>query len=70
MGKVVAVGEGDKKWKEGDLVGGPWHGEHDGICDACNRGFFQMCDNEKVNGVSRNGGCGLLNLNESFRERC
>ena len=45
-----------KKWKEGDLVGGPWHGGHDSVCKACMRGDFQMCDNEQINGVSRDGG--------------
>ena len=57
IGIVVAVGPGEKKWKEGDRVGGPWHGGHDGTCKSCNRGLFQLCDNELINGVSRNGGC-------------
>src|SRR4051794_23018638 len=29
-----------------------------GTCKACNRGLFQMCKNEAVNGVSRDGGYG------------
>ncbi len=32
IGNVVAVGEGEKRWKVGDRVGGPWHGGHDGVC--------------------------------------
>jgi D-arabinose 1-dehydrogenase-like Zn-dependent alcohol dehydrogenase len=56
IGSVVAVGDGEKKWKVGDKVGGPWHGGHDGICKSCNRGLFQICDNGQVNGVSRDGG--------------
>ncbi|KAF9631117.1 putative alcohol dehydrogenase protein [Lasiodiplodia theobromae] len=56
IGTVVALGPGEKKWKIGDRVGGPWHGGHDGICRQCNRGLFQMCDNEVVNGVSHDGG--------------
>jgi len=56
IGNVVAVGPGEKKWKIGDRVGGPWHGGHDGTCKACNRGLFQMCDNEVINGVNRDGG--------------
>ncbi|KAJ9638783.1 hypothetical protein H2201_005724 [Coniosporium apollinis] len=56
IGTIVAVGEGEKRWKEGDRVGGPWHGGHDGTCKACNRGLFQMCSNEAINGVTRNGG--------------
>jgi D-arabinose 1-dehydrogenase-like Zn-dependent alcohol dehydrogenase len=57
VGTVVALGPGVKKWKEGDLVGGAWHGGHDGTCRSCNRGFFQTCENEQVNGVTRVGGC-------------
>jgi D-arabinose 1-dehydrogenase-like Zn-dependent alcohol dehydrogenase len=26
IGDVAAVGDGEKKWKVGDRVGGPWHG--------------------------------------------
>ena len=40
-------------------MGGGWHGAHDGACKACNKGLFQMCENELVNGVSRDGGCKL-----------
>ncbi|KAF2502166.1 alcohol dehydrogenase [Lophium mytilinum] len=56
IGKVVSLGAGVTKFQIGDKVGGPWHGGHDGTCKACNRGLFQMCDNEAVNGVTRNGG--------------
>ncbi|KAJ5202854.1 hypothetical protein N7449_004933 [Penicillium cf. viridicatum] len=56
IGRVAAVGEGETVWKEGDRIGGAWHGGHDGTCGACKKGFFQMCDNGQVNGISRNGG--------------
>ncbi|CAI6332291.1 unnamed protein product [Periconia digitata] len=56
IGKVVKVGPGEKKWKEGDRVGGAWHGGHDGACRACNRGMYQTCDNATVNGIFRDGG--------------
>lgn len=56
IGDVVAVGSGVTRFKGGERVGGPWHGGHDGTCRACQRGKFQMCDNEKINGVSFNGG--------------
>ncbi|KAF1945973.1 alcohol dehydrogenase [Clathrospora elynae] len=56
IGTVVAVGEGETKWKVGERVGGGWHGGHDGVCKSCNRGLFQMCEKEKVNGVTRDGG--------------
>jgi len=60
IGTVIAVGDGEKKWKVGDCVGGGWHGGHDGLCKACNRGLFQMCENEVINGVSRDGGCEFM----------
>ncbi|KAI9859830.1 MAG: hypothetical protein M1824_003610 [Vezdaea acicularis] len=56
VGDVVAVGEGETKFKIGDRVGAPWHGGHDGTCKRCNRGLFQICENEAVNGVTRDGG--------------
>jgi len=56
IGNVAAVGEGVKKWKTGDRVGGPWHGGHDGTCRQCQRAQFQMCDNRAVNGVTKDGG--------------
>ncbi|CAI7664302.1 unnamed protein product [Penicillium glandicola] len=58
IGRVAAVGKGETLWKEGDRIGGAWHGGHDGTCMACKKGFFQMCENEEINGMSRNGGYG------------
>ncbi|KAL3425308.1 alcohol dehydrogenase-like domain-containing protein [Phlyctema vagabunda] len=56
IGNVVAVGEGETRWKDGDRVGGPWHGGHDGTCKQCQRGEMQMCQNQAVNGLTRDGG--------------
>ncbi|KAF4417015.1 hypothetical protein F53441_14540 [Fusarium austroafricanum] len=56
IGDVVEVGEGVTRFNNGDRVGGPWHGGHDGTCRQCQRAQFQMCDNKEVNGVSRDGG--------------
>ena len=57
IGKVVALGKGSEdRWKIGDIVGGAWHGGHCGMCKPCNRGLFQMCVKEQINGVTRNGG--------------
>ena len=57
IGDVVAVGPEETKWKIGDRVGGGWHGGHDRVCTQCNRGMFQLCSNEQINGVTRDGGC-------------
>ncbi|KAM4068180.1 alcohol dehydrogenase groES-like domain-containing protein [Hirsutella rhossiliensis] len=56
IGDVVDVGPDVKAWSVGQRVGGPWHGGHDASCRQCRRGQFQMCDNELINGVSRDGG--------------
>jgi len=56
IGDVVAISDGECKWKVGDRVGGPWHGGHDHTCKACQRGLFQMCESEAINGVTRDGG--------------
>ncbi|KKY33253.1 putative alcohol dehydrogenase [Diaporthe ampelina] len=56
IGDIVAVGEGVTRVKDGERVGGPWHGGHDGTCRSCQRGIFQTCGNEEINGVTMDGG--------------
>ncbi|KAI1822877.1 alcohol dehydrogenase [Xylaria intraflava] len=56
VGEVAAIGEGVTRVSKGDRVGGQWHGSHDNTCRACNRGLFQMCDTQKINGVTKDGG--------------
>lgn len=58
IGEVAAIPSSEKRWKEGDRVGGPWHGGHDGTCKSCARGLNQICENEQINGVTRDGGYG------------
>ncbi|KAK5955511.1 hypothetical protein OHC33_003151 [Knufia fluminis] len=58
IGEIAAVPSSEKRWKEGDRVGAPWHGGHDNTCKACRRGLAQMCENEQINGVTRDGGYG------------
>lgn len=57
IGQVAAVGDGVEAWKIGDRIGGAWHGGHDGTCDKCTQGLFQLCRPLIVNGVTKNGGC-------------
>ncbi|KAL2021758.1 hypothetical protein VTK56DRAFT_6701 [Thermocarpiscus australiensis] len=56
IGRIAAVGDGVEAWKVGDRVGSGWHGGHDGICGACKKGVFQMCENQAINGVTKPGG--------------
>ncbi|KAF2835452.1 GroES-like protein [Patellaria atrata CBS 101060] len=56
IGRVVKLGDGETKWKIGDIVGGGWHGGHDGTCKSCSRGVFQCCSKQAINGVTRSGG--------------
>ena len=32
IGNIAVVGDGEKRWKVGDRIGGPWHGGHDAVC--------------------------------------
>ncbi|OOQ88205.1 putative alcohol dehydrogenase [Penicillium brasilianum] len=56
IGHVVATGDGVSDWEVGDRIGEGWHGGHDGTCPSCRQGHFQMCDNQSINGVTKNGG--------------
>jgi D-arabinose 1-dehydrogenase-like Zn-dependent alcohol dehydrogenase len=55
-GRVDAVGEDVSLWKTGQRVGVGWHGGHCFICDACRRGDFILCQNEKITAIHFDGG--------------
>ena len=55
-GRIDAVGADVTQWKPGQRVGVGWHGGHDFVCDACRRGDFILCKNEKVTGIHFDGG--------------
>jgi D-arabinose 1-dehydrogenase-like Zn-dependent alcohol dehydrogenase len=57
-GRIDAVGTGVTQWKPGQRVGVGWHGGHCFVCDACRRGNFILCTNEKITGISFDGGYG------------
>jgi D-arabinose 1-dehydrogenase-like Zn-dependent alcohol dehydrogenase len=55
-GRIDALGADVKNWKEGQRVGVGWHGGHDFTCEPCRRGDFMLCKNEKITGVTHDGG--------------
>ena len=55
-GIVDEVGAGVTAWKRGQRVGVGWHGGHDGTCRECRRGDFRNCRNQKIAGISYDGG--------------
>jgi D-arabinose 1-dehydrogenase-like Zn-dependent alcohol dehydrogenase len=55
-GRIDAVGADVTNWKPGERVGVGWHGGHCFTCEACRRGDFILCHNEKITGVSYDGG--------------
>ena len=56
VGVVDELGPGVSEWKKGQRVGVGWHGGHDGTCPECRRGDFIHCRNEKISGISYDGG--------------
>jgi D-arabinose 1-dehydrogenase-like Zn-dependent alcohol dehydrogenase len=55
-GVIDEVGPGVTAWSKGQRVGVGWHGGHDGTCRECRRGDFRNCRNQKVAGISYDGG--------------
>ena len=55
-GIIDEVGAGVSEWKQGQRVGVGWHGGHDGTCSSCRRGDFINCRNQKIAGISYDGG--------------
>ena len=55
-GTVDEVGGGVSGWTRGQRVGVSWHGGHDGTCPECRHGDFINCPNQKVTGISYDGG--------------
>src|ERR1022692_4103559 len=55
-GRIDAIGTDVTNWKPGQRVGVGWHGGHCFVCDPCRRGDFMNCVNEKITGISQDGG--------------
>lgn len=55
-GIIDEVGAGVSEWTPGQRAGVGWHGGHDGTCPECRRGDFRNCRNQKIAGISYDGG--------------
>jgi D-arabinose 1-dehydrogenase-like Zn-dependent alcohol dehydrogenase len=55
-GVIDEVGAGVTEWKKGQRVGAGWHGGHCFVCESCRRGNFINCSNEKITGLTIDGG--------------
>ncbi len=55
-GVVDEIGVNVTMWKKGQKVGVGWHGGHCFKCDPCRRGDFGLCQNEKLCGITYDGG--------------
>ncbi|MEZ0344908.1 MAG: alcohol dehydrogenase catalytic domain-containing protein [Caldimicrobium sp.] len=56
VGEVVAVGEGVKKFKVGDLAGAGWIYSTCGKCEFCKKGLENLCPEFKGTGKDAHGG--------------
>ncbi len=56
VGRVVRLGEGVTRFREGDRVGVPWLAETCGTCRYCRRGQENLCPNARFTGYTRDGG--------------
>jgi D-arabinose 1-dehydrogenase-like Zn-dependent alcohol dehydrogenase len=55
-GRIDAVGDNVRAWRQGQRVGVGWHGGHCFVCAPCRRGDFAMCVQRQVTGVDFDGG--------------
>ncbi|NUO50803.1 MAG: zinc-dependent alcohol dehydrogenase family protein [Polyangiaceae bacterium] len=56
VGRVIAVGEGVERWREGDRVGAAWLGGACGHCPRCTEERENLCPYAEFTGWDRDGG--------------
>ena len=70
VGKVVKLGPGVSKHKEGDRVGVAWIYSSCGNCEYCSNGFENLCDHFQATGRDAFGGYAeYLKIHENFAHR-
>jgi len=55
-GVIDAVGSEAPHWKPGQRVGIGWLGSYCGYCESCRRGSFVTCANQRITGITMDGG--------------
>jgi D-arabinose 1-dehydrogenase-like Zn-dependent alcohol dehydrogenase len=55
-GVIDKLGSDVMPWAVGQRVGVGWHGGHCGYCTSCRKGDFLTCRNQKICGISYDGG--------------
>ena len=55
-GVIDAVGSEVPHWKPGQRVGIGWLGSYCGYCESCRRGSFITCANQRITGITMDGG--------------
>jgi len=55
-GVIDAIGPDVPQWKVGQRVGIGWLGSYCGYCESCRRGSFVTCANQKITGITMDGG--------------
>jgi D-arabinose 1-dehydrogenase-like Zn-dependent alcohol dehydrogenase len=55
-GTIDALGSNINGWKKGQRVGVGWDGGHCFYCTSCRKGDFVTCQNQKIPGISYDGG--------------
>jgi alcohol dehydrogenase, propanol-preferring len=56
VGRVQSLGPGADKWRQGDRVGVAWIYSSCGLCNFCQRGNENLCDQFKATGLDTDGG--------------
>lgn len=55
-GVIDAVGSEVPRWQLGQRVGIGWLGAYCGYCESCRRGGFITCANQRITGITMDGG--------------
>lgn len=70
VGEVIETGADANRFRKGDRVGIAWLNNACGICDACSRGYENLCREARFTGYHVHGGfAGQTTIDERFAYR-